>query len=92
KTEYPYDDFLLIVLIEIDALIKRNGFIGYREKWYDFDFPLTTFLKLKKYIVQKQNYPIQEVQGTLSPSTQIEHFLLIKDEHFLFVKYFLLMF
>lgn len=64
KTEYPYDDFLLMVLIEIDALIKRNGFIGYREKWYDFDFPLTTFLKLNKYIVEKQNYPIQEVQGT----------------------------
>lgn len=63
KTEYPYDDFLLMVLIEIDALIKRNGLIGYREKWYDFDFPLTTFLKLKNYIVQKQKYPIQEVQG-----------------------------
>src|SRR5690606_2639854 len=62
KTEYPYDDFLLMVLIEIDALIKRNGLIGYREKWYDFDFPLTTFLKLKNNKVQKQKYPIKEVQ------------------------------
>ena len=29
NTEYPYDDFLRIVLKEIDALIKRHGIIGY---------------------------------------------------------------
>ncbi|MFN0312451.1 hypothetical protein [Kurthia sp. ISK08] len=33
-----------------------------------------------------------KINNTLSPSTQIEHFLLIKDEHFLFGKDSLLMF
>lgn len=27
KTEYPYDDFLLMVLIEIDALIKETDLL-----------------------------------------------------------------
>lgn len=70
KTEYPYDDFLMIVLKEIDALIKRHGMIGYREEWHDFDFPLTTFLKLKNYIIHKQKYPIQEVQGEVDTETR----------------------
>lgn len=70
KTEYPYDNFIMIVLKEIDALIKRHGIIGYREEWYDFDFPLTTFLKLKHYIIHKQKYPIQEVQGEFDKETR----------------------
>lgn len=70
KTEYPYDDFLLSVLKEIDALIKKHGIIGYREEWYDADFPLTTFLKLKHYIIYKQKYPIQEVQGEFDPQAR----------------------
>ena len=70
KTEYPYDDFIMIVLKEIDALIKRHGLLGYREEWCDFDFPLTTFLKLKQYIVHKQNYPIQQIQGEFDTETR----------------------
>jgi hypothetical protein len=48
KTEYPYDDFLRNVVIEVDSLIKRHGIIGYREEWNDSDFTLSTFLKLRK--------------------------------------------
>lgn len=70
KTEYPYDDFLLSVLKELDALIKKHGIIGYREAWYNADFPLTTFLKLKHYIIHKQKYPIQEVQGEFDPQAR----------------------
>lgn len=70
KTEYQYDDFLMVVLKEIDALIKRHGLIGYREEWCDFDFPLTTFLKLKQYIVHKKYYPIQQIQGEFDTETR----------------------
>lgn len=70
KTEYPYDNFLRIVLIELDALIKRHGIIGYREQWYDFDFPLSAFLKLKHYIINKQKYPIKEVIGEFDEETR----------------------
>lgn len=70
KTEYPYDDFLLSVLKELDALIKKHGIIGYRGAWYNADFPLTTFLKLKHYIIHKQKYPIQEVQGEFDPQAR----------------------
>ncbi|EPD53789.1 hypothetical protein HMPREF1210_00612 [Paenisporosarcina sp. HGH0030] len=70
KTEYPYDEFLRIVLIELDALIKRHGIIGYREQWYDFDFPLSTFLKLKHYTINKQKYPVKKVSGELDEETR----------------------
>lgn len=70
KTECPYDKFLIIVLKEIDELIKRHGIIGYREEWCEFDFPLTTFLKLKQYIIHKQKYPLQEVQGKFDKMTK----------------------
>ena len=63
KTEYPYDDFLRNVVIEVDSLIKRHGIIGYREEWNDSDFTLSTFLKLKHFIINKQKYPVQEVSG-----------------------------
>jgi hypothetical protein len=69
-TECPYDDFLRIVLKEVDALIKRHGIIGYREDWNEHDFPLTTFLKLKHYIIHKQKYPIQEVQEEFDKETR----------------------
>lgn len=69
-TECPYDDFLRIVLKEIDALIKRHGMIGYRQEWYDFDFPLSTFLKLKNYMIHKQPYPIKEVDGEFDKETR----------------------
>lgn len=47
-------------------------------------------------IIQTKNlsksYGKTQVLKNMSPSTQIEHFLLIKDEHFLFGKDSLLMF
>ncbi|WP_445491569.1 hypothetical protein [Niallia sp. 03133] len=63
KTEYPYDKFLRTILMELDALIKRHGIIGYREQWNDFDFPMNTFLELKHYIINLQKYPVKEVAG-----------------------------
>ncbi|WP_407270278.1 hypothetical protein [Radiobacillus sp. PE A8.2] len=59
KTECPYDVFVRTVLVEIDRLIKRQGVIGYREQWGSFDFPLSSFLKLKHYILSKQTYPVE---------------------------------
>ncbi|PEP82124.1 hypothetical protein CN584_18735 [Bacillus pseudomycoides] len=70
NTEYPYDDFLRIILMELDALIKRHGIIGYREQWNDCDFTLSTFLKLKHYIINKLKYPVKEVAGEFDEETR----------------------
>ncbi|OAH59272.1 MULTISPECIES: hypothetical protein [Bacillaceae] len=63
KTEYPYDDFLRKVVIEVDSLIKRNGLVVYREKWNEFDFPLSAFLKLKHAVIYRNKYPSAGVMG-----------------------------
>jgi hypothetical protein len=60
----------MIVLKEIDALIKRHGIIGYREEWHDFDFSLSTFLKLKHYIMEKQKYPVKQEMGEFDEETR----------------------
>ncbi len=72
RTEYYYDDFLKVVLIEFDSLIKRHGIIGYREQWVMADFPLRTFLELKHYLFKKENYPISEVKGEILGETTEE--------------------
>ncbi|MED4452102.1 hypothetical protein [Metabacillus fastidiosus] len=70
KTEYQYDEFLRIVLIELDALIRKHGIIGYREQWSDSEFPLSTFLKLKHYIINNKKYPVKEVIGEFDKETR----------------------
>lgn len=58
ETTCSYNEFLKTVIKEIDRLIKKYGIVGYRETWYEHDFPLSTFLKLKHYILNLNKYPI----------------------------------
>ncbi|MFD2614530.1 hypothetical protein [Paenibacillus gansuensis] len=58
-TECPYDSLLEAIIMEVDTLIKENGIVGYKENW-DYEFPLTTFLKLKNYLLNKNTYPLKE--------------------------------
>lgn len=59
-TECSYDDFLEVVIQEADSLIKKHGIVGYYETW-DFEFPLSTFLKLKNYLLNKKGYPLKSI-------------------------------
>lgn len=63
KTKYPYEDFLRIIINEVDSLIKKHGFLGYREECNEFDFPLSAFLKLKYAVIYQKKYPLKEVVG-----------------------------
>lgn len=56
----PLLEFLEVVIRELDLLIKTHGIVGYRECWYDYDFPLTPFLKLKQYLITQSNYEVIE--------------------------------
>jgi hypothetical protein len=75
ETTCSYTEFLLYVVKEIDLLIKKYGIVGYRETWYEHDFPLSTFLKLKQYIVNSIKYPTQmvEVLGNELEKTDLQN-------------------
>ncbi|AZV42947.1 hypothetical protein [Peribacillus asahii] len=59
-TECPYDSLLEIIVLEVDSLIKKHGIVGYKENW-DYEFPLSTFLKLKNYLINKKPYLLNEI-------------------------------
>jgi len=65
ETTCSYNEFLKAVIKEIDKLIKKYGIVGYRETWYEHDFPLSTFLKLKHYILNLNRYPIIMIESYL---------------------------
>lgn len=44
-------DFYLIIIHEIDRLIKAKGLLNYIQMWQQDEFPLTYFLSLKKYLI-----------------------------------------
>ena len=66
-------------LIEIDALIKRHGIIGYREEWSTFEFPFSTFLKLEHYMLEKQKYPVNQDGEETSSNLNSDLELLLQE-------------
>ena len=55
-----YDEFLETIIMAMDIIIKKYGFVGYRESWVNFDFPIYPYLKLKHYLLKKEKYPLEE--------------------------------
>ncbi|OAH59208.1 hypothetical protein AWH48_15800 [Domibacillus aminovorans] len=53
-------------ILNINYDFKRNGLVGYREKWNEFDFPLSAYLKLKHAVIYRNKYPSAEVMGEQS--------------------------
>ncbi|HKL72380.1 MAG TPA: hypothetical protein VJ855_06970 [Marinilabiliaceae bacterium] len=44
-------NFYLIIIQELDQLIKEKGLLNYAQMWQKNEFPLTFFLILKKYLI-----------------------------------------
>ncbi len=65
-TEVPYDEFVELVINALDKLIKQHGLTGYVEMWHEHQFPLSSFLKLKHYVLHECPYPIKEGRSTLA--------------------------
>lgn len=53
-----YDLFLNEVLREAELILAEYGIVGYKEMWYENEFPLSTFLELKYYLEKKNRFPI----------------------------------
>ncbi|WP_409293143.1 hypothetical protein [Peribacillus sp. SCS-37] len=75
-----YDEFLLNVIKQADLLLKKHGIIGYKEAWYEHDFPITSFLKLKNYLLHKKKYPIDTF---IEKGCELEKSNLNKDVYLL---------
>ncbi len=65
--KYDMQDFFYAIINKLDIFIKKIGLLNYEQQWQKDEFPLTYFLLLKKYLIEKGNWiPTNEKLGTLS--------------------------
>lgn len=65
--EMDMPDFYYAIIHKLDRFIKRLGLLNYEQKWQKDEFPLTYFLLLKKYLIEKGCWiPTNEKVGSLS--------------------------
>lgn len=55
-------DFIGAVVKSLDLLIKTHGIVGFRECWYEHDFPLSSFLKLKNFYLRNNKFNVVEYE------------------------------
>lgn len=59
--------FYSAIIQKLDRLIKRTGLLNYEQQWQNDEFPLTYFLLLKKYLIEKGSWvPTNEKVMSLS--------------------------
>jgi len=48
-----YIVFYNAIISELDKLIKKEGILNYKQKWHNQGFPISSFLFLKKMLIEK---------------------------------------
>lgn len=56
--ECNLDEFIKLLVIQMENLLKKHGLVGYRKQWNAQDFPVSSYLQLKNYIKSKDKFPI----------------------------------
>lgn len=44
-------DFLMELTKALEKLLDKHGFVGYKDTWYGNEFPFSSYLKLKSYLI-----------------------------------------
>ncbi|PZX11801.1 hypothetical protein LX69_03034 [Breznakibacter xylanolyticus] len=57
--------FFYAILKELDDMIKQMGLLNYSQKWQKDEFPVTTFLFLKKQLIDKGVWEITTPQSSI---------------------------
>ena len=55
-------DFLYLVLQVLDKLIKKHGIIGYKNTWINYEFPFSSYIKIKKYFTNDKILSVELVE------------------------------
>ncbi len=63
-TEIDCCDFIHCIVVELDDMIKQVGLLNYQQLWQKNEFPLTYFLFLKKYLLEKGCWQRSDAERT----------------------------
>ena len=55
-------DFIQCIVDEMDSILKEYGLVGYRKTWYSHDFPISTYLKLKNYLMDGRGFQVEHIE------------------------------
>jgi hypothetical protein len=58
KEECDLNQFIIQVVYSLETLLKNHGLIGYRKQWHAQDFPISSYLQLKYYLLNKSSFPV----------------------------------
>ncbi|GBG10998.1 hypothetical protein PAT3040_05775 [Paenibacillus agaridevorans] len=58
KEECEIDLFIKEVIFSLEGILKQHGIVGYRKQWYAGDFPISSYLQLRNYLLHKSNFTI----------------------------------
>ena len=53
ETECSYINFYNAIVKELDRFIKTVGILNYKQKWHNQGFPISSFLFLKKMLIER---------------------------------------
>jgi hypothetical protein len=48
----PIDDLVIVIVNELEVLLKKHGVDGYKEKWVNHEFPSAEYQSLISYLTQ----------------------------------------
>ena len=54
-------EFIGEVINSLEQLLQNHGLVGYKNFWDGYDFPISSFLKLKYYLYNQEKYPTEEL-------------------------------
>lgn len=70
----PLRDFLAVVVATLDTLVKKVGLLNYHQQWQTDEFPLTSFLFLKKWLIDNGVWmpgATAQLEGTLASEVRL---------------------
>ncbi len=60
-TSCNYYEFLNLVIEAAEKLLIKHGLVGYKSTWYNHDFPIASFIRLKHYLLTQEKFMVNEV-------------------------------
>lgn len=58
REECKLIEFITEVVRALEALLEQHGIIGYRKQWCAEEFPLSSYLQLKHFLLNKSGFPL----------------------------------
>lgn len=75
-------DFVKMVIIEADKILLRYGIVGYQNLWAEHEFPLSSYLQLKYFLMEADKISLQTKEKCEKKELKQELQFLIRNFNF----------